>query len=75
MEAITCRGTRTGRGSVPGGWWHWAETALAPPVVSWQQVLGAAVRRAVADTLGHGRCVASGSTGGSQFGYVQAPCV
>jgi len=36
------------RGSVPGGWQRWADAELAGPTVAWRQVLGGAIRRAVA---------------------------
>lgn len=42
----------TGRGTVPAGLSRWAEDVLAPPVVPWDRVLRASVRRAVADQAG-----------------------
>lgn len=41
-----------GRGSVPAGLARWAATVLAPPTVSWDRLLRAAVRRAVAERAG-----------------------
>jgi predicted metal-dependent peptidase len=41
-----------GRGTVPAGLRRWAEGVLTPPKVPWQRVLGAALRRAVADAAG-----------------------
>lgn len=41
-----------GRGTVPGGWIRWAAKVLPPPTIPWQRVLGAALRRAVADVAG-----------------------
>lgn len=41
-----------GRGSVPAGLARWAAGVLTPPSVSWERVLRAAVRRAVADQAG-----------------------
>lgn len=42
----------TGRGTVPAGLTRWADDVLAPPVVPWDRVLRASVRRAVADQAG-----------------------
>lgn len=39
------------RGDVPAGWQRWAEDVLEP-MVSWQRLLSAAVRRGVADVAG-----------------------
>lgn len=39
------------RGDVPAGWQRWAEETLEP-VVAWQRVLAAAVRRGLADVAG-----------------------
>jgi predicted metal-dependent peptidase len=41
-----------GRGTMPAGIARWAAHQLAPPVVPWQKVLRAAVRRAVEDQAG-----------------------
>lgn len=41
-----------GRGTVPAGLSRWAAGVLAPPIVPWERVLRAAVRRAVADRAG-----------------------
>ncbi|SIJ22565.1 Uncharacterized protein conserved in bacteria [Mycobacteroides abscessus subsp. abscessus] len=41
-----------GRGTIPAGLARWAAHELAPPVVPWQKVLRAAVRRAVEEQAG-----------------------
>lgn len=41
-----------GRGSVPAGLARWASSVLAGPVVRWDRVLRAAIRRALADRAG-----------------------
>lgn len=41
-----------GRGTVPAGVARWAAATLAPPVIRWDKVLRATVRRAVADRAG-----------------------
>ena len=41
-----------GRGSAPQGVLRWAERVLTPPTVSWDRLLRALVRRAVADAAG-----------------------
>lgn len=45
-QAILDHASRS-RGTVPGGWVEEARGFLSPPKVSWRQVLGASVRRAV----------------------------
>lgn len=35
------------RGTVPGHWVQWAEDTLAPPLVPWQRIMAAEVRKAV----------------------------
>jgi predicted metal-dependent peptidase len=42
-----------GRGSVPAGMSRWAAEVLAPPKVSWQQVLRSAVRQAMITVAGN----------------------
>lgn len=42
----------TSRGTVPAGLQRWANWVLAPPMIPWQRVLRASVRRAVADRAG-----------------------
>lgn len=42
----------TDRGTVPAGIARWATAALTPPVIPWQRVLRATVRRSVADMAG-----------------------
>lgn len=51
-QAVRDRSEGSGRGTVPAGLERWASTVLAPPTVPWQQVLRAAVRRAVANRVG-----------------------
>jgi predicted metal-dependent peptidase len=49
---VTAHQHAKGRGSIPAGLSRWAATVLSPPVVAWDRVLRAAVRRAVADRAG-----------------------
>lgn len=42
----------TGRGTIPAGLSRWADEVLAAPVIAWDRLLRAAVRRAVADQAG-----------------------
>lgn len=47
-EAVAAKG----RGSVPGGLARWASDVLAPPTISWDQVLRSAVRAGIGDRAG-----------------------
>jgi predicted metal-dependent peptidase len=51
-EAVREYDQRRSRGSMPGGWQRWAESALAGPTVPWRRVLASAVRRAIAHVAG-----------------------
>lgn len=51
-HAVTEATQASGRGTVPAGLSRWASGVLAPPTVSWQSVLSAAVRRAVSHAAG-----------------------
>lgn len=50
--AVEYRGHMTGRGAEPGEWARRIRTILSP-TVAWQQVLAAAIRRALGWTSGH----------------------
>jgi len=41
-------------GTEPNGWMRWAETALLPPKVRWQDVAARLIRRTLATRRGHG---------------------
>ena len=50
-EAIRSEAAK-GRGTVPGGWARWAESALEPPRVNWRQKLAMLVRTACSWSAG-----------------------
>lgn len=52
-EAVKNHESQHGRGTIAGGLSEWADIELAPPTVSWQRVLGAAVRRGVRISSGN----------------------
>lgn len=51
-QAVRDAANSSMRGTVPAGMHRWAQGVLAPPVIGWDRVLSAAIRRGIADRAG-----------------------
>ena len=52
-EAIRAHQASAGHGKMPAAWARWADDALAPPKIPWQQRLAVLCRQAVASRVGN----------------------